>query len=32
LPVARQLFESYMHQKYHWNDKIEWTYPPFNTD
>jgi uncharacterized protein DUF5906 len=32
LPVARQLFENYMHQKYRWNDKIEWTYPPFNTD
>ena len=32
LRVARQLFENHMHQKYNWDDKREWTYPPFNSD
>jgi Family of unknown function (DUF5906) len=32
LREARQLFENHIHRKYDWNDKIEWTLPPYNTD
>jgi hypothetical protein len=32
LKVARQLFENHIHRKYEWNDKDEWTIPPYNTD
>jgi Family of unknown function (DUF5906) len=32
LPVARQLFENHMRRKYDWDDKAEWTFPPYNSD
>jgi hypothetical protein len=32
LAIARQLFENHMNKKYQWDDKREWTYPPFNSD